>query len=546
MYDVELVKKTFVGNSGNINSNKLKKSFLDKNQDIVNLVNKIIENTEIDFKIKVSMIIYNNGDCCSVCKNAKIDKIGKRIKYTCEPCVKKISKEKQRETNIQKYGFSNPMQNEDIKNKTKETNLSRYGSYSPLKNKNIMEKRIETNVQKYGFSNPMQNEDIKNKTKETNLSRYGNETTFNSELIRDKSKKSMITRYGNENYSKTKYKIGMSDELHKIYLSPEEVYKVYVEECYSSLSILGEYFNTSPGPQTMWAYFKRNGLEVISNNGISKNEKQILEIIKSKISNIEYQENDRTIIKPYELDMYFPEYNIAIEYCGAYWHSEIFKDNTYHHIKYEMCRKLGINLITIWDYEYENRKKQVLDFVLSKFGIFSERKYARNMIFKESFSKQKDFFETYHIQGSASIDRNFCLYDGSELLGCVSYSKHHRDASKYSLNRLVFKSGVQVVGGVSKLLKNSLSMINNDVVTWSDNRYSNGLIYEKNGFIFDGDVKPDYCYYDTISKKILSKQSNSKSKIGCPDEITEKEFCNNMGRYRLWDCGKIRWKKPLV
>ena len=29
----------------------------------------------------------------------------------------------------------------------------------------------------------------------------------------------------------------------------------------------------------------------------------------------------RQIIKPYELDIYFPEYKLAVEYNGSYWHT---------------------------------------------------------------------------------------------------------------------------------------------------------------------------------------------------------------------------------
>lgn len=33
-----------------------------------------------------------------------------------------------------------------------------------------------------------------------------------------------------------------------------------------------------------------------------------------------------------------------------------------------------------------------------------------------------------------------------------------------------------------------------------------------------------------------------KKKIGCLPNITEKEYCETMGYYIVWDCGKIRWE----
>jgi len=84
-------------------------------------------------------------------------------------------------------------------------------------------------------------------------------------------------------------------------------------------------------------------------------------------------------------------------------------------------------------------------------------------------------------------------------------------------------------------------LIDKDVITWSDNRYSNGNIYKQNGFEFDGNLKPDYVYFDRNKHTILSKQSQQKSKNGYPDNMTEKEYCESIGLLRLWDCGKIRW-----
>lgn len=38
--------------------------------------------------------------------------------------------------------------------------------------------------------------------------------------------------------------------------------------------------------------------------------------------------NERTIIKPYEIDLYSPSYKIGIEFDGLKWHSDEFKNNS--------------------------------------------------------------------------------------------------------------------------------------------------------------------------------------------------------------------------
>lgn len=74
------------------------------------------------------------------------------------------------------------------------------------------------------------------------------------------------------------------------------------------------------------------------------------------IDKLDYQgtikRNDRTIIKPKELDIYIPELKLAIEYNGIYWHSiESGADKYVHRNKSVACRNLGIRLIHIFEFE---------------------------------------------------------------------------------------------------------------------------------------------------------------------------------------------------
>lgn len=62
--------------------------------------------------------------------------------------------------------------------------------------------------------------------------------------------------------------------------------------------------------------------------------------------------NDRTILRPKEIDIYIPDLKIGIEYNGLYWHSiENGTDKYSHRNKSLACRKLGIRLIHIFEFE---------------------------------------------------------------------------------------------------------------------------------------------------------------------------------------------------
>lgn len=257
--------------------------------------------------------------------------------------------------------------------------------------------------------------------------------------------------------------------------------------------------------------------------------------------------SDRTILTGNRsLDMYDKNISVAIEYNGENWHTEYHKDKTrlYHYSKYKECAGKGIRLITInHSSEWQKRNPQVKDFLLSSLGIFKNRIYARDCLVKKLDNPNRQFLEDFHIQGSPKkIISMYGLFYNDLLVGAVSYSIHHRNNKQITLSRLCFREGYQIIGGASKLVKNSIKSEGySEVITWSDNRFTNGDLYKKLGFTNTVSYGPDYVYVDIKNSKILSKQSQQKKKTNCPPEITEVEWAKSQGLWRMWDCGKKKW-----
>jgi len=64
--------------------------------------------------------------------------------------------------------------------------------------------------------------------------------------------------------------------------------------------------------------------------------------------------------RPLELDIYFPSKKIAVEFNGLYWHSELILNEdapTYHVIKWNQCKKEGIQLFQIFEDEWYYKKR---------------------------------------------------------------------------------------------------------------------------------------------------------------------------------------------
>ena len=317
----------------------------------------------------------------------------------------------------------------------------------------------------------------------------------------------------------------------------------------SATAIAGDYQLTG---SSVTQCFHRRGWGDLLNKCSSTQEIEILEWVQQWYPSAH---STRSIISPKEIDIYIPELKLGIEYCGLYWHNEISgKERKYHKEKLDLCNEKGIRLIMIFEDEWLYREKQVKNFLKSVMNINEKRIYARKCEIREVDLKiARDFLEENHIQGKTTLKIAFGLYFEEELVGLVTGNCHHRKSEEFTLNRLVFADGIQVIGGASKLLKYLIKYAKDNkfhqIISWSDNRWSEGNVYEKVGFILDGDLPVDYSYYNSRSAVLerQSKQSNKKKNLinkgaeGTHEGNTERELALTLGLYRIWDCGKKRW-----
>ena len=85
-------------------------------------------------------------DICGQEKKLMYSKYNKNTKSETVyySCSQKCSSQKKLDYYIEKYGVRNPSQLDEIKEKQKNTNIEKYGTVSALQNKNVMDKTIKT------------------------------------------------------------------------------------------------------------------------------------------------------------------------------------------------------------------------------------------------------------------------------------------------------------------------------------------------------------------------------------------------------------------
>lgn len=204
---------------------------------------------------------------------------------------------RRRQTNLERYGVEYPMQLEENRIKASETLMERYGITNPNYSEEFTRRKIQTNLERYGAEWPAQNPEVYAKTIKTTIERYGVPNANQSDEIRERIEQTCLERYGS-----------------KTFLTSQQFMDEY------------GYTPTSRAETTMAGLITSLGLE---------------------------WEKTRSIIAPYEIDIWIPDHRLGIEVNGLFWHSEEAgnRNRWSHWWKTVLVRNTGGHLIHFTDQE---------------------------------------------------------------------------------------------------------------------------------------------------------------------------------------------------
>jgi ribosomal protein L33 len=254
------------------------------------------------------------------------------------------------------------------------------------------------------------------------------------------------------------------------------------------------------------------------------------------------------IIPPLQLDVVIPSKNLAIEYNGVYWHSNLpaGTPKDYHLNKTKLCQEKGIQLIHIFENEWLYKRDIVKSIIKSKLGVYKKVVYARKCEVKElSNQEYREFVNLNHIQGYAPSKIRLGLFYNNELVSCIGVGNSRFNRSEMELIRFCNKLNISVVGGLSKLIKHS--GIDN-LISYVDLRYFDGSGYQKAGFKLVSQSKSGYFYISKKDGSILTRLQCQKHKLSkllgdkFDSSLTEEENMILAGYYKIYDCGMLKFK----
>ena len=288
----------------------------------------------------------------------------------------------------------------------------------------------------------------------------------------------------------------------------------------------------------------------------SKGEIELYETICNIIGKENIIHNDRNILKGKEIDILIPEYNIGIEFNGLRWHSEIYLKDRYYHINKSLeAAKKGVKLIHIFEDEWVNHKEIVIDKIKHLLGKNNDKEkiFARKCFINEiSKNDAEAFLNKNHIQGFTPSTIYIGCFHKYELIGVMSFLRENDNC--WNLNR--FSTNIKYIccGVGGKLLKYFIRKYNPvNIKSFADRRwtFNNGEnIYNKLGFNFINELKPDYKYVSKVNPierihKFNFRKETLNKRYDLPLSMTELEMTKELGYDRIWDCGLLKyvWKQ---
>lgn len=288
----------------------------------------------------------------------------------------------------------------------------------------------------------------------------------------------------------------------------------------------------------------------------SEDEREVSRFLESL--GISFKNNDRSIIAPYEIDIYIPDLRIAIEYCGLRWHSEKFgkKTKEYHLNKTELCKNKGIRLITIFEDEWKQKPNIVKSILKTIMNKGEKGVYARKTIISSiSWEITSTFLNTYHLQGAGAPTKiRYGAFHSGALIAVMTFSKGRaalgsKDKEYFEIVRFCTDGRIHP-GIFSKLFNKFVTDYQpKHIISYADRRWFEGNSYNNVEFQLKGLTTPSYWYLPPNTRQRIHRYTLRKSELlkrGGDSKKTEWENAQNLGYDRIWDCGNYLFEKIIV
>lgn len=445
--------------------------------------------------------------------------------------------------------------------KIKNTCKDKYGVDYVFQSEEFKQNAINTNLSKYGVDNVSKSDEIKKKISDHYRAKYGTNKAAQKE-VREKQKATMLKRY-NRPFSRM-----INIEKYSYYAKFKANPESFINDTYDTHPTISNLMTDCGVNYTsIVAVVHENHVEALIDWKTYSLEEEVKQVILAIDPACNIIMHDRKVIYPNELDLYLPDYNLAIECNPTETHNSSFQDPwggppkhpKYHQRKSNECLKKGVQLLHIFSYEWKYKRSILESILRNKLKKPQNRIYARNthVVIDIPYNECKTFLEANHRQGNcmSKVRLGLATNDG-QLVSVMTFGKLRTGISKtldgenddWELLRFCSLLDTSVVGGASKLFKYFIKNYKyRKIVSFSDSAHTSGGVYEILGFKFIRQSDPGYMWVSLKDDSYLTRVQCQKQNIvnilpNVDTNMTEQQIMMLNGYARVYDSGADRWE----
>lgn len=218
-----------------------------------------------------------------------------------------------------------------------------------------------------------------------------------------------------------------------------------------------------------------------------------------------------------------------------------------HHDKTMACRKLGIRLIHVFEWEWINSRAIIEDIIKKACGCIETRIGASRCKVKMIGQKEYSaFLQENHLQGPTPSSMRIGLKWHGELVAVAGFGRSRFKRNEVELHRFCTRRGCLVRGGLSRLLMHSGF---DEVISYVDLAHFDGSGMERCGFHQAGKSSPSWKWVKRgqILSRFQTRRKDMPKLIESYDpSMSVEQAMSSCGWNQVFDCGtlKMKWTRP--
>jgi len=266
------------------------------------------------------------------------------------------------------------------------------------------------------------------------------------------------------------------------------------------------------------------------------------------------------VIPPFQIDVWVPSKRFAVEYNGLFWHSDGASN---WRSKKEMekalrCRAAGVDLLMVFEDEWREKRELITAMIRHRLGVPAKERFGARQLEVVHVKRAADlhsFFERNHLAGPArNASWGVALKAGDRVIAAATLRRSHVDGG-LELARFAVDRDVDVPGAAGRVISAIRARVPEPLTSYSDNRLSQGRVYEQLGFIdvTEPGARPSYYYTDSRVRvwRFQCRRDNDPAVLAeFPTEeaqargghFSQRLFGDRRPLYRIEDAGHRKWR----